>query len=349
MSKEIKIGAMVIIIVAFSYWGYVFLKGKDIFQNSITVVTYYADVDQLAVSAPVLINGVKVGNVTDVILSPKNIEQVEVHFTIEGIRHVPEDAIATLKSTSIMGGKAIDILFDKPCLDENGCLEEGSVLESKNLSLINSMLGVDMDTYINDMENKISGITNDQGEQFNYAQILLNLQVTIANLKKVSAQASEIIDGSSQNIRNITYSLDQFAQTLKQNNEKVTQIMGNLADVTEKLNQVDINGTVESAKSAVDETKLAVSEIKGTLENAKSTFDRIDQVVTKIESGEGSLGLLINDKELYNELTTTSDQISLLLQDIRLNPKRYINVSVFGGKKSDEDYVYPKEDPANDE
>lgn len=346
MPKEVKIGAVVIAIIALTVWGYLFLKGKDIFNKTISIVSYYNYVDQLSVSAPILINGVKVGNVTDVKLNPKNIEEVQVKFTIEGVSHVPKTAIAELKSTGIMGGKAIEILFDRPCTEN--CIEDGDVLKSKHSNLISSMIGSDMNGYVKDIQTKFEDVfNNDMPDSLDFKKVLHDLQNTINNLNTISSKTAGIISSSTYDIKNISSSMKDFSSNLNQQNAKINQVIANLADFSERLKSVELDQTISKANKTLDVATNAVSSLKSTIANATNTIGDLNKVIKKVEHGDGSLSLLLNNRKLYDDLQESSRQLNLLLQDIRLNPKRYVNVSVFGKKQKT--YTLPAEDPALEE
>lgn len=346
MSKEVKIAVMVLATIALTSWGYMFLKGKDIFQKSLVVETIYTDVDELAVSSPILVNGVKVGNVTEIILDPNDIKHVKVKFTIEGVSHIPKNAVAELKSKGIMGGKLIEITFPKSCTGNGDCLQDGDVVIGKPVGLVSSMLNTDVTTYVDELKGKISNFTDPNSKDaVDISVIMHDLKNTIKNLNAITEQASKIISSSTYNVNNISKNLKSFSDNLEANNSKITSIVSNLESVTNDFKKVNIGETINSAKTAIATTENAVGEIKQTVESANGAIKEINGVVQKIERGEGSLGLLVNDKKLYKDLSNTSNQINLLLQDIRLNPKRYINVSVFGKKQKN--YVKPEDDPAN--
>lgn len=347
MNKEVKIGALVLVVAVAMIWGYNFLKGQDIFSRSLNLETNYAFVDQLSPSSPVLINGVKVGNVTAVDLDQNNVNNVVVKFTIENVGHIPKNAVAALKSTGVMGGKALTIEFDKPCSGNGDCLEDGDKLQSKSVSLINSMLGENtLDGYMETAQDKIQNMFGgEDGGESDFNAMFEDLQATIASLNEITQKLNVVLASSTYDVKNVTKNLSSLSNTLASSSGQITDILANVEEVTVDLKNANIAQTVESANSALSSTNAVVDDLKGTIATTNQTMAKVNDLVTKVESGQGSLGKLVNDEELYKELENTSEEIGLLLQDLRLNPKRYINVSVFGKKQKD--YTLPEEDPAN--
>jgi len=349
MRKEVKIGALVLIVSAIMVWGFNFLKGKDLFAKSLSLETNYSYVDQLSPSSPVLINGVKVGNVTDVQLDKSNVKNVVVKFTIEDVDHVPKTAKAALVSVGLMGGKAINIVFKKPCSGNGDCLEDGDKLVGETVGMLSSMLGEDaIDGYVETAQTKINELMgNEDGGDSDFTLMLEDLKGSIANLNTITEKVNKILASSAYDVKNVTNNLESFTNTLNASSSKLTGIINNVDAVTQDLKNANIAQTVNTAESAIAETKTAITSIKSTIETTNQTMARVTDLVNKVENGEGSLGMLVNDKELYKDLQNTSEEIGLLLQDVRLNPKRYINVSVFGKKQTE--YTNPKDDPAKDQ
>ena len=348
MRKEVKIGALVLAVAAIMIWGFNYLKGQDLFAKSLSLETNYGFVDQLSASSPVLINGVKVGNVTDVILDKNNVKNVVVKFTIEEVSHVPKSAVAVLTSVGLMGGKAITIDFEKPCSGNGDCLEDGDKLASATLGLMDSMLGEGaIDGAIEGAQNKIQQLVGSEGGEMNgdFSEILENLKVSVANLNDITTKINSVLATSTYDVKNVTSNLSKLSETIDNNNQRIETILMNVESVTQDLKSADIAGVVNSANSAISSTNGAIDDIKKTINSTNESMTKITAIVDKVENGEGSIGMLLNDAELYKELESTSEEIGLLLQDVRLNPKRYINVSVFGKKQKD--YTLPEDDPAN--
>lgn len=348
MRKEVKIGALVLAVAAVMIWGFNYLKGQDLFAKSLSLETNFGFVDQLSASSPVLINGVKVGNVTDVILDKNNVKNVIVRFNIEEVSHVPKDAIAVLTSVGLMGGKALVIEFDNPCAGNGDCLSDGDKLRSASKGLMDSMLGDGaIDGAIDGAQAKLQELMGTEGDGMSsdFSEILENLKVSVANLNEITTKINKVLASSTYDVKNVSSNLSNLSETIDNNNQRIESILLNVESVTQDLKSANISGVVSSANSTITTANDAILDVKKTIASTNESMAKIGSIVEKVERGEGSLGLLLNDSELYRELENTSDEIGLLLQDVRLNPKRYINVSVFGKKQKD--YTLPDDDPAN--
>ena len=246
-----------------------------------------------------------------------------------------------------MGGKALTIEFDKPCSGNGDCLGDGDKLQSKSVSLINSMLGENtLDGYMETAQDKIQSLFGGaNGGESDFNAMFEDLQATIASLNEITQKLNVVLASSTYDVKNVTKNLSSLSNTLASSSGQITDILANVEEVTVDLKNANIAQTVESANSALSSTNAVVDDLKGTIATTNQTMAKVNDLVTKVESGQGSLGKLVNDEELYKELENTSEEIGLLLQDLRLNPKRYINVSVFGKKQKD--YTLPEEDPAN--
>ncbi len=346
MRKEVKIGALVLVVVAVMIWGFNFLKGEDLFARSLNLETNYSYVDQLSASSPVLINGVKVGNVTDVVLDNNNVQNVIVRFTIENVGHIPKSARAVLVSTGLMGGKAIAIEFDKPCSGEGNCLEDGDKLASESRGLMSSMLGDGViDGAMENAQNKIQElIGGEEGASADFTVIMEDLKLSVANLSDITTKINRVLASSTYDVKNVSSNLSKLSNTLNDNNQRIESILMNVETVTNDLKNANVSGAVANANTTMNTATEAITDLKSTIAATNASMAKITEIVDKVERGEGTLGMLVNDEELYKEIENTSEEIGLLLQDLRLNPKRYVNVSVFGKKQTQ--YVLPENDPA---
>ncbi len=343
MTKEAKLGLLVIITTFFSIWGYKFIKGKDLFSKSYEYKTVYKDITGLAVSSPVMINGFKVGTVTEVKLNEQNVESMIITMSLDDDYKIPSDAYAVQFNDGIVGGKAIAIEFDKIC--SNNCLENGGTLRSKNRGMLTSMLGTDnLDGYIEtankEFNNTISNLGG-EGQDGQIHEMVRNINSTMNNLAQLTNNLNNMVLSNNKNIAGFSSNLNTITQGLADNNENISQLIKNLTNITNSINKADIG---ESTASTMTEAKNALTQLNTTLESTESTMKKLDNVLEKVDTGDGSLAKLLNDQLLYDNLEFTSRNLGLLLQDLRLNPKRYVNVSVFGRKAKD--FKLPEDDPA---
>lgn len=345
MKNEVKIGLLTIVVLVTMIWGFKFLKGENFFENTNTYFISYTYVDQLTASSPVLINGFQVGSVTQINLDPESMKQVIVEIVIDGKISIPKNTIASLESSGIMGGKMIALYFDNPCTGE-GCAANKSFLKAGTKGLLGSMVDEnEVDNYFLKFQDGITGLfdslSNKMGGSSNSEsgmdETIADLQHTIKNLAEMSSKINGILDRSSSSVNQTVKNLAALSKTLEQNNGKIDNIIGNFETVSEDLKNANLSSTIEEAT-------LAIDQIKGTVDQLKETVNLINAVVENVEKGEGTLGKLVKDDALYDNLESTSANLDRLLQDLRLNPKRYVHISVFGKKQKE--FTNPEEDPS---
>jgi phospholipid/cholesterol/gamma-HCH transport system substrate-binding protein len=343
MKKEVGIAILTIAVICLSIWGYKFLLGTNILSNSTTLVAEYDYVGELEIASPVYINGFKAGVVTDIHLKESDMRTIVVEFTLNAGIRVPKSSVAEIFITSVMGSKAMRIAFDKPCGNGIECADDGDMIKGKVIGMMNSMLDPkDVNGYVDILENGMTNLmdtlslrVNDPNDPNNMRRTYQDMQQTIANLKEVSSRLNGIVAGSSGKITGIISNLESISGSLSQSNNQIKNILGNVDGFTGELKKVDLNGTVKSVESAV-------SSLESTLANTDTAIAEINGLIAGLKNGQGSLGQLITNDSLYNNLNASLNHIQWLTQDIRLNPKRYNNLF----KRKSPAYVFPADDPA---
>jgi phospholipid/cholesterol/gamma-HCH transport system substrate-binding protein len=311
ISNETKIGALTAVSITILILGYSFLKGNDVFSGSNKFYAVYRSVEGLTVSKPVLVNGFQIGRVSKMELHPDG--RTTVEFKIDPKYEIPANTLAKLESTDLLGGKAIvfqlgnsrELAQDKDTLraDIQGSLAESlQPIQRKAevlMSKIDSALGA---------INNIMNPTLQKNIDRSFASIANSLQTLEGTTKKVDA----LVGAQSSHI-----------DAIMNNAETVS---GNLKTSTSHFNGIATNFEKFSAD-------LSNSNIKQTLDNTNKAVDNLQQTLSKVNSTDGSLGLLINDKKMYNNLNDASNNLNNLFIDIKAHPSRYVSFSVFGGKK----------------
>lgn len=345
MSKELKIGLLFIGVLFLMIWGYKFLKGKNLFHQSDTYYITYDNVDQLTVSSPVMMKGFKVGAVTNIRLNPENVQELIVTIEVDGNIALPKETVAVLFNIGIVGGKAISLEFNSLCTDD--CLENKSFMKGETRGLLSSMLPeADINKYLNAVQTEIGGLMDSIGLSGgngteNPAD---QVKMVLKNLASISQSLDVLLKKSDNHIQKSLSDIQSFTGTLKQNQTQLTTLVNNLEAFSGQLAKADVDQTVGKADTAIQAITLAVADLKSILGNADKSFNNLDKMIHQVQQGEGSLGKLVGSDTLYNDLQNTVNQLNFLLQDIRLNPRRYLNLSVIGGKSSQ--YVKPENDPA---
>ena len=299
MRKEVKIGIYAVVILLAAWAGIRFLSGLDVLGRSRSYTAHYESVNGLQDAAAVVINGVKVGQVTGVEL---NFEQggADVALSIDSSIDIPTDSKAMMFSAGLMGGKSIEIKLgeSKEFLKSGDAIETGVTLDMFD-TLANELGDVKerVATLLDNLNQTISGVDSliDDNSK-NLTKAVSSLNAVMADLKK----------------SNIVGNIDGFCATLNQNGAKLEGIINDINSVTSVLNESDAAAKLTS------------------------TISQVNDLLAKVNSGSGTVGNLVNNEKLYKELTQASQNLSLLLADLKENPKRYVNVTVFGKKTYEE-------------
>ena len=338
MKNEIKIGLLGLAALAILIFGYKYLKGQNILEKSKTYHVLYADVDMLDVSNPVLINGYKVGSVINMQIDEKDANYIKVTMDVEGDIDLPKDTRAVLVSTGVLGDKAIVLEFDKLC--ETDCLESGSVLEGISKGFLGSMIGSpdELTAYI----EKVKEGVIDEDSAVNSS--LTELQLTIKNLSSITSQLDEILRTSSRSINQTLSNVEGLTNEVNTNRSSLSQSLKNLESFTAQLDSARVDKLIDASNKTIASADRVFTGLEQTLEETNQSVQSLKSILSNIDNGEGTLGQLVTNKGLYERLDRVTQNLDLLLQDVRLNPKRYINVSVFGKKQKE--YETPEDDPA---
>ncbi len=295
--------------------GFSYLKSTPIFDNSKTFYAVYPNVGGLQSGTSVSINGFSVGKVNDIKFLDEQ-GNLLVTFTVGNDFKFSKNSLVELYDTGIIGGKGLQI---RPVFDATGVAQTGDTLQTETRPGITDLAQQKLTPLVRKFESAISGADS----------VLVNVNSVLDS--KTKKELKEVIGGLNVLISSLNQSATSLNSVLEGNKEKLDNSFKNLDVLTS--NFAKLSDSLNSAG------------LGRTLASLESTMASIDKVTRKIENGDGSLGLLMNDKELYSNLNSSSRELELLLQDFRLNPKRYVNVSVFGKKQKD--YTVPEEDPAD--
>lgn len=300
MKKEVKIGIYALLIFLGSWAGIRFLSGADIFGRNNVFYAYYDDASGLQNASSVVIRGVKVGQVSSVAISPEDPTKVQVTLAVSKDYTIPVDSKAKIFSAGLMGGQAVEIVLGK----ESALLEPGatitSAVEVGMFDALSSEFGDIKEKLVVMMDNINTTLTTlntlVDSNNANISSAISNLNGILADLEK------------SQIVAN----LDSFTGTLKSNGEKIDSIVS----------------SVNNLATTLDEQQMG--------QKLAAAVDNLSTLLAKFNSAEGTVGSLLNDKELYANLTQASENLSALLGDLKENPKRYVHFSLFGGESKAE-------------
>lgn len=341
MSREVKIGLFAVIALTIAYLGYNFLRGKDLFSSNNLFFIEYKNVDQLQTGAPILVNGFSVGSVKEIYLKPENYNLIMVEIEVRDDVNVPKSTIAEIVPTGLMGGKGIQLLITDTC---NGpdCAVAGDFLNGKVKGLLDSYVGVDkLEEYTNVVQNGLTNVVDSLSAQLGkedneVGNSMRDLQATLQNLKSTTSQLNSILAGSKNDIAMTMSNMSSITENLKQQNAQINNILDNTASFSGQLKSVNLAKTTNSANEAI-------ASLETTLTTANKAMKDLSGLVNKVNNGSGTMSLLMNNPDLYNKLSSTSANLDYLLQDVRLNPKRYTRIL----KRKQIPYVKPENDPAH--
>lgn len=347
MSREIKIGLLTFFVLVTMIWGYTFLKGRNLLTTNTELFTSYSDVTDINVSSPILVNGYKIGTVTKIKLNPSDVKKMDVYYLIDGDYKIPKNAIAKIKSLGFVAGRGIFLEFDKECSGSD-CATSGDMLKGEIVGLLGSMIGEDeLSKYTSDFSTGAKTIISSigkEGEPGAINETVRQLEQISKNLNQLTANTNNLVEASSKNIQSTMANMASITGALAKSNQKIQGLLSNLDKITGDIAKSDLGNTVQKTNETLDASKSAIIELKSTLTSAKTTMTDLSQVLDKINQGNGSLSKLFNDRKLYDNIEASTRNLNLLLQDLRLNPKRYAHFSIFGKKQKE--FILPENDPA---
>jgi phospholipid/cholesterol/gamma-HCH transport system substrate-binding protein len=311
INNETKIGVLAFFAIVIFILGYNFLRGNDVFTSENEFYAEYESIDGLTVAKPVLVNGFQIGRVSDLTLQADG--KILAQFKINPKYKIPENTIARLESTDLLGGKAV--VFDL----------------GKSLK------------YASDGDTLNANVQTDLLKQMDPIQ--KKVQILIVRLDSVLQSVNKILSPNFQ--KNVDRSFSSIAKTLetlqstsekvdgsvKIQTERIDHILANAESISDnfKNNNKKINSIIDNFENLSDQ--MAKTKFKETVNNANLAVIELQSAVAKINNGTGSLSLLLNDDKLYNNLNKASFDLDQLMLDIKTNPKKYVSFSVFGGKK----------------
>ena len=320
MSRETKIGLFAIISIGLLIFGYKFLKGQNVFGSSQTFYVVYDNVNGLAVSTPVTVSGVQVGTVQDVVLRD-DLKTALVTLDISGDVQVPEGTVVELKSAGPLGGMNVLMNFRGLNCAANPCAESEATLQGQYFGLIESMLSpADAEEYVQIATDGLSGVIDTLSEKFDedsrVGQAFVQVEETLQNLNSATRQLNGLMANTRSDLQRTVRNIRMLTDTLANSNADIADIIQNAETMTAKLSRVDWEGTAGNANNAIN-------NVNKTLETANAALADLGKLVTTATEGDGSMAAILNDKELYNNLTKVTDQFALLAADIRVHPERY--------------------------
>jgi len=312
-SREFKIGLLFILATAILVWGFSFLKNKNILYKERVFIAVYQHINGLEPSNPIYINGVKVGQIGKVYFDPVMNGDIIVRLVFTDKFPVPSNSTARIFSEDLMGSKAIEIILGTgPDYAQTGDTLstdiETSLKDAVNQQILPLKLKAeDLLSSIDTMVVAIKGVFNkDIRDDLNAS--IKSIRNTVSNLETTTHNLDTLVYVQSGRLASILYNIDMITQNLNNNSDNISRVLSNLANISDTIAQ---------------------SDIAGILSNLDKTVGNLSLIMGRVERGEGTIGMLVNDDQLYYDLEKSAKELNLLLEDIRVNPKRYVRISVF--------------------
>jgi phospholipid/cholesterol/gamma-HCH transport system substrate-binding protein len=276
-----------------------FLSGIDIFSRNVDYYAAYDQVSGMQEASPVVMRGVKIGTVTEIIFDSTDSEQVLLRLTVKKQFDIPKDSEARMASSGIMGGKMVEIVPGS----SSEMLEKGDTMRSTQVP--------DMMEAIDPIMQQVTVLADE-------------LTVTLKALHEVVESNASNIEGMTSHMNSITGNIDQLLTSEKEGLKRavkgISEFSTTLGNNAARLDSLMANMNSFS-------TKLAETQV---VENLDKTLAELSTVLTEIREGDGTVGKLLSDEELYARLTQASENLSLLLADLKEHPSRYVHFSLFG-------------------
>lgn len=303
ITREVKTAILVLLGIVFFIFGYNYLKGKNLLDSSRTYYTVYDNVEGLEPSTPVTINGLPVGSVRDISFTEDGSGKLLVTLNINSNYTFSKNSKAQLYEAGLIGGKAVAII---PAFDNAEDAKSGTFLEA-------------------DVKDGLSELVNQRLTplQEKIESVMVSTDTLLANLNHVfDEKTKDNLRSSIAGLNDVISNFKQTSNTLNglvvANQEKLNNTLTNTEAVTSNLNSIT--------------DSIAKADLGKTITELQNTIAQFNGVLENIEDGEGSIGKLLKDEGLYNNLEGATKQLEQLLQDMKLNPKRYVHFSLFGKK-----------------
>lgn len=329
VSNETKIGLLALIVIAAFIVGFNFLKGKNVFGRSTTLYAKFSNIQGLSPSNPVIINGMQVGIVKEVI-NDRSMKDLTVVFSIDKNIDIPSNSVAVIIPNPLTQTRVeIKLGNSKTMLKNNDNINtepSGAFLEDvfqKVDPVVSSVNGAvkSLDTLI----QKVS-LVIDANNKNNIDNTLANMNRITASILSSTASLEKLLSSTNGPIAGTLNNVNEFTKNLNTNNDKINSILKSLDKTTATLSTLQPGETIQNLNEAVTLLKNSIA---------------------KMNSNEGTIGLLMNDPSLYRNISATSNKLNLLLDDMRTNPKRYVSISVFGKKPKGVSLTQPLPDTIN--
>ncbi|MFD1316010.1 MlaD family protein [Namhaeicola litoreus] len=303
ISREIKTGIIAVLIIVLFIWGYNYLKDSSLMSKDRTFYAVYDNVQGLSPNGQVTINGLKVGRVSNITFHPIKKGSLVVHILMTDDINFSKNTIAEIYSPDFISGKSLRLkLVEDEFLAENGDTLRGEVSED------------------------IIGMINEQ-----IAPLQSKVESFIVNADTVMANVNKVLDNKNREV--LSKSLDNLNYTLIKFKGLSGEAESLLSDNSARIDSILYNANSAMKDFSVLSDSLQNANISETLRSFDQTVSNFNVLMDSINKGKGSIGKLVHDESLYDNLEAATKELEELLRDMKEHPKRYVHFSVFGKKE----------------
>jgi phospholipid/cholesterol/gamma-HCH transport system substrate-binding protein len=311
--KPVIIGASFILAIVIFIWGFNFLKGTGLFNKETIYYASYDRVNGLIRANPVVVNGLRVGQVKNVYFNPDMSGSIMVSMMLSTDLPIPSNSTARIFSSDLMGSKAIELVFGNSKIP----IKKGDTLKSSVEGGLMAEVNAQMAPIKNKAEDLMTSIDTlvtafqlifNASARKNLSESFFNIERTLANLQNATSNIDTLVVTESSRISSILINLDSLTLTLSENRSAFTTIMKNFKTISDSL---------------------ADAEIPATFTRINSALADVETILDKVNAGHGTLGMLMNDDSLYLELNRSATSLDSLINDVKNHPKKYVRFSLF--------------------
>lgn len=309
-ARSIKVALFAIAAALIFYLGATFLKGINVFGKKTYYYAVFEDIGALHESTNVTLNGFNIGKVTGIELLSSNPVRICAEILVTEKLDIPEDSQFEVASKGVLGDMVVNLHLGQSARiaqhgDTLGCYLAGGMLDGVG-DLVAQLKSVVASVDTIGMNLKLAFRSEDS---LNGGTMIKN---TLENLEHTTADLSKLLAANGGKVNSIMAQLDVLSKTLGEAAPKIDAIVSNVDNITDSIAQANIRTLVN---------------------NAQSTVDNANALIAGVKNGQGTVGQLVSNDSLYNNLNKTIESIDLLVKDIKANPSKYINVTVFGKKE----------------
>lgn len=303
VSREVKTAVLVVSSILLFIWGYYFLRGRDLFNSYKTYYVVYTNVEELSPSAPITLNGLVIGKVASITFKDFEKGELIVEMQVKTDFPISKTSHATLYKPGLIAGKQIAII---PDMKNNQIAEDGAYLLSGEKPDMLSQVGTQL------------------------APLQTKVEATIVTADSLLHSFHNVFDPKTQ--ENLRIAIAEMSNTMKQFSKTAESLNGVVAGNKANIDASMRNLNVTTSNFAKISDSLNKANLAKTVKNLEKSLAKVDNILNGVNEGKGTLGKLMKDEEMYNNLNGASKELKELLADFKMNPKRYIHFSVFGKK-----------------